>query len=98
MTNEELTTAQKAEQEKNAARVNELKALTGKWFVSKVGNTHPVVVTGYAGVGMRDGQQYHLLQVEMPGHARWTPPAIKFLDEYVETQSPKTETKNEGVK
>ena len=92
----ELTEAAKQAKANLDARVAELTALTGKWFVRKDGKGHPIKVEGYAGIGVRDGVSMHLIQVETVD-ARWTPPATAFLAAHDEIPAPVVEAKIEGV-
>ena len=92
----ELTEAAKQAKANLDARVAELTALTGKWFLRSDGKGHPIQIVGYAGIGVRDGASMHLLQAETVD-ARWTPPATTFLSAHYETPAPKVEAETEGV-
>lgn len=96
-TPEQIAAKEKAD--KIAARVEELKSFTGKVFKRK-GDTSPTTYTilEYAGIGVKDGQEYHTFRVERkhPG-AIWTPPATKFLEDHEEVSAPESAAANKEV-
>jgi hypothetical protein len=93
----ELTQEQKDKAAKIAARVEELKAYAGKTFKRK-GDTGPTTfkVLAYAGVGIKDGREFHTFQVERKNpSALWTPPATQFLEDHEEITPNETATEKE---
>ena len=81
------------EQEKLQARIDELKAFSGKTFKRKDGkNPHQAIkVTHYAGIAeLADGVRAHIFHVESKNpDMAWTPIASKFLEEHEEVEAEK---------
>jgi hypothetical protein len=84
--NDELKKAQEEARLKLEARVNELVAFSGKYFVKKGDEKKRIIkVVGYAGVKVKDGESAHTFQVESKD-ARWTPKATQFLEEHEQVE------------
>ena len=87
-----------------AAKADEFKALVGKTFRRKIPNSRIpnqyFLVTGYVGTPRHgDGIQYHTIQVESqnPAESKWTPPAVKFLEEFEPCEIAATATNPEPL-
>lgn len=91
--------ARKAAQDKLAARVAELKAYKGKFFIKKGSDgVQTFEVKDYAGIGQTTKGAAHLFLVEgcNPG-TRWNPIAKEFLEDYEEIPAPKAQPEQEVI-
>ena len=81
-TPEELAASRKAREDAINARVSELVANEGKWFVRNDGMGQPTLVKKYIGIHILGGVATYVYSVEIPGHAAWNPSATDFLKSY----------------